>query len=1102
MADAQSDADKIRNKRLAKLGGGGSSSGSSNPGESSGATPPLQASEAPIEAPREEPSVPQQTAPPTLAPAPAPRADGRAPPRITITKRPAEQAETAVRPRSRQRETFEEWEDRVLCTIFRITLHPEHVKDAHGERVHFVSGVVADLNEQEAPMNMTIPMLDNAILEAVAASPQQKPLVYLLGCWKRVMKQLRALRGANADDPKLDVLKEAKKICMSYCIFAVTMPEIYGLPPAEDNALAEHLLADPECDGGICHDFIMEAVSRFPEEEEVRDAFVGAVEQLSRELAQMTMNMNFKPYVQALRSLVRYPAITDAITQSPLFLPEAESIEPQNIELDTLLGPWFRLSPLQGDVALNYFMGARTRDDAYIRNSQDALRMTLRTHQDELFDIANSIIKSSKNPRERLLDWFALAINKNHKRRALRINEKEVASDSFMINITAILDRLCEPFMDATFSKVDRIDIDYFRRSPRVDIHDETKINADQKMSDEFYSHQASGANNFISEVFFLTVAAHHYGAEAANSKLSQIQRDLKALEEHVADFEKKREQFAHNPQQLALFEAALKKHKDRIEKTHCIVSAVQGVLLDDLAQQRSLQLVRYICVWILRLVSPQSAFPKKPVTLPLPEEQPETYRCLPEYLIYDIVDNFKFVTRNMPHIILPAQCDELVTVCITFLRSSEYIKNPGLKASLVTILFYGTLPVRGRPKGILGDVLNASPFALKHLLHALMKFYIEAESTGVSSQFYDKFNIRYEIFQVIRCIWNSSIYRENLNTESKVNVNFFVHFVNLLINDVTFLLDESFSAFRNIHKLQDELEGPHAASLDETEKKDKEDALQENERKAKSYMQLTNETVSMLRVFTEALAPAFAMSEVVQRLADMLDHNLDSMVSEKQQNLKVRDAAGYGFDPRKLLSDMVSVYINLKDQPNFQLAVARDGRSYKPQNFANAVRILRIRPDLKTPEELATFLKFADTVQATKEADDQEEELLGEIPEEYLDPLMYTLMEDPVILPNSKVTIDRSTIRSHLLSDPHDPFNRMALRIEDVVPNTELKAKISAFRTEARERRIAEIQAQKEKDGAPSSADAIGLIEGGSLVETNLPATGDSNDRMDLSEG
>jgi len=47
--------------------------------------------------------------------------------------------------------------------------------------------------------------------------------------------------------------------------------------------------------------------------------------------------------------------------------------------------------------------------------------------------------------------------------------------------------------------------------------------------------------------------------------------------------------------------------------------------------------------------------------------------------------------------------------------------------------------------------------------------------------------------------------------------------------------------------------------------------------------------------------------------------------------------------------------------------------------------------------------------------------------------------MEDPVILPTSRNSVDRSTIRSILLSDPHDPFNRSPLKIEDVVPGTYL---------------------------------------------------------------
>lgn len=68
---------------------------------------------------------------------------------------------------------------------------------------------------------------------------------------------------------------------------------------------------------------------------------------------------------------------------------------------------------------------------------------------------------------------------------------------------------------------------------------------------------------------------------------------------------------------------------------------------------------------------------------------------------------------------------DELVALCVTFLTNSEYIKNPYLKAKLVSMLYHGSYPVYHRTKGVLGDSLTSTTFANDHLLHALMKFYI-----------------------------------------------------------------------------------------------------------------------------------------------------------------------------------------------------------------------------------------------------------------------------------------------------------------------------------------------------------------------------------------
>lgn len=273
------------------------------------------------------------------------------------------------------------------------------------------------------------------------------------------------------------------------------------------------------------------------------------------------------------------------------------------IERHTILGPFFRLSPLQPEVIKSYFPGARSLDRARITNAQDALRMVLRTHQDDLFMIANAFIRAGPETRSRTLDWFAYILNANHKRRAIQVDPREVASDGFMMNITTIMDRFCEPFMDNGFTKIDKIDIRYFQRKPRVNIKDETKINADQATADKFYEQKEEGESNFISEAFFLTLAAHHYGSEALNSQLKNLDREIKYIEKHVKAMEAERHKLSNSPQ-LQLFERQLERHTNVLEKTIALKYSIEGVLLDDRMQGTSLRFMRYVAVWLLRLAT------------------------------------------------------------------------------------------------------------------------------------------------------------------------------------------------------------------------------------------------------------------------------------------------------------------------------------------------------------------------------------------------------------------------------------------------------------------------------------------------------------------
>ena len=270
-------------------------------------------------------------------------------------------------------------------------------------------------------------------------------------------------------------------------------------------------------------------------------------------------------------------------------------------------------------------------------------------------------------------------------------------------------------------------------------------------------------------------------------------------------------------------------------------------------------------------------------------------------------------------------------------------------------------------------------------------------------------------------------------------------------MNDATYVLDEALTKFPKIHDLQEELRRvPN--TLTPEQRAAKEEELQTAESQAQSYMQLTNETVSMMKLFTKSLSTSFTMPEIVDRVAAMVDYTLETLAGPKSNNLMVENRQKYQFDPKTLLSEFIDIYLNLGVSQNFIEAVARDGRSYKPEIFNSASRIIT-KHNLKSVEEVAAWEALKNKFKAVKESDDQDEEDFGDIPDEFLDQIMFSLMKDPVILPTSRTTVDRSTIQGHLLSDPHDPFNRMPLKIEDVVPDTELKAKIDAWIREMRQK-------------------------------------------------
>lgn len=66
----------------------------------------------------------------------------------------------------------------------------------------------------------------------------------------------------------------------------------------------------------------------------------------------------------------------------------------------------------------------------------------------------------------------------------------------------------------------------------------------------------------------------------------------------------------------------------------------------------------------------------------------------------------------------------------------------------------------------------------------------------------------------------------------------------------------------------------------------------------------------------------------------------------------------------------------------------------------------------------MVEIAEFAAKVRVLELEEKENQKALEDAPDEFLDPIMSTLMTDPVILPSSHVTVDRTTIARHLLSD------------------------------------------------------------------------------------
>ena len=119
--------------------------------------------------------------------------------------------------------------------------------------------------------------------------------------------------------------------------------------------------------------------------------------------------------------------------------------------------------------------------------------------------------------------------------------------------------------------------------------------------------------------------------------------------------------------------------------------------------------------------------------------------------------------------------------------------------------------------------------------------------------------------------------------------------------------------------------------------------------------------------------------------------------------------------------------------------------RSYRGGLFEDAISLLREKHVISSVavERLEAVAAEAESAHIEAMRADID---TTDAPEEFIDPLVYTLMSDPVRLPETGQVVDRSTIIRSLLDVPINPYNRKPLQVKDLIPGSILFTTSSFF--------------------------------------------------------
>ncbi|KAG5268844.1 hypothetical protein AALO_G00217100 [Alosa alosa] len=880
---------------------------------------------------------------------------------------------------------------------------------------------------------------------------------YLYACYQRAKEEV-----TKVPEKLLPFAVRCKNLTVSNARTVLLTPEIYVNQNVYEQLLDLFLDGVSSAQLELVAEFVEEVIAGLLADQEVRtfgevmvpvfDIFQGRVKDL--DLCQLLLYS----YLEVLLYFSQQKDIAKVLVEHIQPKDPSNGLQYQKTLLGTILNISCLLKTPGVVESHGYFLNPSRSSPQEMKVQESNIHQFMGQFHDKLHFILKNLLQQSSETRHLLLSWLGGCLQANTGRTKIWANQmpeiffQMYASDAFFLNLGAALLKLCQPFCRPNSAKLLTFNPTYCalgelseeeRRNRNVHARGLDKETCLIPLPPQ----QSAGfaqSYSLLTENLILTQLTLHIGFHRLHDQMVKMNQSLHRLQGSWRET-----QLSGGP--------AAEQLREQFEHLMTVYLSTKAAATQPAMLQNCLNLQAACASLLVQLGLNNQGSEHMPLHFPLPPLNNNQLCHVPEFFVDNLGDFFIFLRRFADEVLeTSAESLEQVLNFITmFMGNVERMSNPHLRAKLAEVLEAvmphmeaaaagTTLPIMFQRQRVFCSYCHAS-----RLAEALITVFVDIEFTGDPHQFEQKFNYRRPMYSILKYMWNTESYRESIkhlatyaseNLEA-MNPPLFLRFLNLLMNDAIFLLDEAIQFLSKIKVLQLERDRGAWDDLSPDARREKESSLQMFGQLGRFHNIMSNETIGTLAFLTSEIKGIFVHPFLAERIISMLNYFLQHLVGPKMGALKVKDFSEFDFKPHQLVSDICTIYLNLGNEENFCASVPKDGRSYSPTLFCQTVRVLK--KINKPGDMIVSFSLLADKIKSLADRHQQEEETYSDAPDEFLDPIMSTVMLDPVVLPSSNVTVDRSTIARHLLSDQTDPFNRTHLTMDQIRPNEELKQQI-----------------------------------------------------------